>query len=120
MRGLFAVYKPAPTATRKRPMTSSGHGKILAMAVLPQYQKPTAASTSTALNSQTIFAEKTSALAQSVLILMMSIAAPFFFGLMIANLPFCAYFHLLYGPIFICQGGHFSTTWSSSPNPGLW
>jgi hypothetical protein len=47
------------------------------MAVLPQYQKPIAASTSTTLNIQTIFAEKTSALAQSVLILMMSIECRF-------------------------------------------
>src|SRR5260370_39523005 len=72
--GWFVKYNPAPIAVKKRPDTKSGQIKAFAIVVLPQYQKPITAIIVMALNIQTILAEKTSALAQSVLSLTISIS----------------------------------------------
>ena len=72
--GLFAKYNPAPIAARKMPDTNNGQIKALAIAVLPKCEKPIPAIMVMALNSHTILAEKTSALAQSVLSLTISIS----------------------------------------------
>src|ERR1700730_9481076 len=76
--GWFVKYNPAPIAVKKRPATKSGQIKAFAITVLPQYQKPIAAIIVMTLNIQTILAEKTSALAQSVLSLRTSIFRLFF------------------------------------------
>src|SRR5258708_17251053 len=73
MRGLLAKYSPALTATKNKPATNNGQTKALAMGVLPNCQKPSTIKKTAKLIKPTIFAEKTSALAQSVLSFMISI-----------------------------------------------